>query len=55
MLKDGKAYAYAAWAVAETEGKVPQYVKKQCQSWINIVDDKDPDAIMSFMSLHIFR
>ena len=46
MLKDGKAYAYAAWAVAETEGKVPQYVKRQCQSWINIVDDKDPDAVV---------
>lgn len=46
MLRDGKAYAYAAWAVAETEGKVPQYVKRQCQSWINIVDDKDPDAVV---------
>ena len=46
MLKDGKAYAYAVWAVAETEGKVPQYVKRQCQSWINIVDDKDPDAVV---------
>lgn len=46
MLRDGKAYAYAAWAVAETEGKVPQYVKRQCQSWINIVDNKDPDAVV---------
>ena len=46
MLRDGKAYAYAAWAVAETEGKVPQYVKRQCQSWINIVDDKEPDAVV---------
>ena len=46
MLRDGKAYAYASWAVAETEGKVPQYVKRQCQSWINIVDDKDPDAVV---------
>ena len=34
------------WAVAETEGKVPQYVKRQCQSWINIVDNKDSDAVV---------
>lgn len=43
-VKDGKAYRYAQWCVGETEGKVPQYVKKQASSWIMIVDGTDADA-----------
>lgn len=45
-VKEGKAYEYAKWCVAETEGKVPQYVKKQAESWLRIADDKDPDAFV---------
>ena len=44
MVRDGKAYQYAAWCVTETDGKVPNYVKKQAKDWINIADDNDPDA-----------
>lgn len=44
MIKDGAAYKYAMWAASETEGKVPEYVKKQCKSWINIADGNDNEA-----------
>lgn len=44
MVKDGKAYEYAKWCVEKKNDKVPIYVKKQCQDWINIVDDNDDEA-----------
>lgn len=44
MVKDSKAYQYAAWCVADQSGKVPVYVKKQAASWIRIVLGDDPDA-----------
>lgn len=34
MVRDGRAYKYAQWAVSETEGMVPHYVKVQAQQWI---------------------
>ena len=34
MVKDSRAYEYAAWCVADQTGKVPRYVKKQASSWI---------------------
>lgn len=43
-IKDGKAYQYAQWCVEDTEGKVPQYVKKQAKSWLVIADGEDSDA-----------
>ena len=39
MVRDGRAYKYAKWAVSETEGMVPHYVKVQAQQWMDIVDD----------------
>ena len=44
MVRDGRAYKYAQWAVSETEGMVPHYVKLQSQQWIDIVDGKNEDA-----------
>lgn len=44
MVKDSKAYQYAAWCVADQSGKVPKYVKKQAASWIGIVLGDNPDA-----------
>lgn len=44
MVRDGRAYKYAQWAVSETEGMVPHYVKVQAQQWMDIVDDYDEDA-----------
>lgn len=46
MVKDGKAYAYAAWCLEDGNDKVPHYVKKQAASWIQIADGADPDAIV---------
>lgn len=44
MVRDGRAYKYAQWAVPETEGMVPHYVKVQAQQWMDIVDDYNEDA-----------
>lgn len=44
MVRDGRAYKYAQWAVSETEGMVPHYVKVQAQQWMDIVDDYNEDA-----------
>ena len=46
MVKDGKAYAYAAWCLEDGNDRVPHYVKKQAASWIQIADGEDPDAIV---------
>lgn len=44
MVKDGKAYQYARWALEETEGKAPHYVKLQAEQWLDIADGHDPEA-----------
>ena len=44
MVRDGRAYKYAQWAVSDTEGMVPHYVKVQAQQWMDIVDDYNEDA-----------
>lgn len=44
MVRDGRAYKYAQWAVSETEGMVPHYVKVQAQQWMDIVDGYNEDA-----------
>lgn len=46
MVKDGKAYQYAQWCVAETERKVPVYVKRQAELWLAIADGNDPEAFV---------
>lgn len=43
-MKEGKAYRYAQWCIEEDGGKVPQYVKKQAESWLHIADGDNPDA-----------
>ena len=43
-VKDGRAYQYAAWCVYEREGKVPKYVKKQAEQWLDIADGKHEEA-----------
>ena len=49
MVRDGRAYKYAQWAVSETEGMVPHYVKVQAQQWMDIVDDYNEDAYVEFL------
>lgn len=44
MLKESKAYKYALWCTEEDNRQVGVYIKKQAQSWIDIVDGKDLEA-----------
>lgn len=39
-MQNTKAYRYAKWCVEEQEGKVPKYVKKQAEQWLEIADGK---------------
>lgn len=48
MIKESIAYKYCLWATPETNIKVPQYVKKQCKSWIAIVDGENEEAYINF-------
>ena len=47
MVRDGRAYKYAQWAVSETEGMVPHYVKVQAQQWMDIVDDYNNPRVLT--------
>lgn len=44
MVRDGRAYKYASWAINEKDGKVPHYVKLQAKQWLDIVENKNCDA-----------
>lgn len=44
MIKESRAYAYAQWCIEEGNRKVPKYVKKQAQAWIDIVNGKNQEA-----------
>lgn len=47
MIEDNKAYQYCQWAIANTEGRVPKYVKLQCQEWLRIADDLNEEAYIN--------
>ena len=40
-----KAYKYCEWALSDDNNKVPRYVKKQCQLFMNVWDDKDKTSL----------
>lgn len=44
LIKESRAYRYCEWCIKEENKKVPYYVKKQCQSWKNIVDGNSEEA-----------
>ncbi len=44
MIEESRAYEYCTWALEKNNNLVPLYVKKQCQSWKDIADGKDPKA-----------
>lgn len=44
MVKKSRAYIYAKWCIEEGNDRVGKYVKKQAQSWIDIVEGKNEDA-----------
>lgn len=43
-LADNKGYQYAKWCAAETDRKVPRYVKLQATQWLAIAEGENPDA-----------
>lgn len=43
-IKESNAYKYALWCIEEDNDKVGTYVKKQCRSWIDIVNENDEEA-----------
>ena len=43
-ILESKAVSYAKWCIEPGNKKVPKYVKKQCQAWLNIVNGKDEEA-----------
>ena len=46
MYKKNPAYKYASLCASETRGKVPKYVRMQAESWLNIADGLDKEAIV---------
>ncbi|MCO1599835.1 terminase TerL endonuclease subunit [Desulfosporosinus nitroreducens] len=44
MVRDSKAYQYAGWCTKDGNRKVGVYIKKQAQSWMDIVDGKNSEA-----------
>lgn len=47
MITETRAYKYAEKCVADTEGYVGAYVKKQCEKWLEIADGKIPGKHVS--------
>ncbi len=47
MITETRAYKYAQKCVADTEGYVGIYVKKQCEKWLEIADGKAPGKFVS--------
>lgn len=43
-IKESPAVEYALWCIEKDNRKVPKYVKKQCAAWLDIVEERDPDA-----------
>lgn len=43
-IHESKALAYAKWCIEPGNRKAPVYVKKQAQKWIDIVEDRNPEA-----------
>ena len=46
MVKESRAYQYALWCVEENNKKAGKYVKKQAQSWIDIVEGNNEEAFI---------
>lgn len=51
-IKESKAYKYARWCIESGNNKVPRWVKKQAEDWINKADGNDLDAYVDKKSLN---
>ena len=54
-IKNNKAYQYALWCVADNNKKVGRYVKKQCQDFIDIVNDENSKYYIKEKELQIIE
>ena len=43
-IQESRAYKYALWCVEEDNRYVGYYIKKQCESWLEIADSKSKEA-----------
>lgn len=48
---ESRAYKYAKYAAADESGKTPKYVKRQCEQWLEIIDN---DVDYAFFDEDIF-
>ena len=46
MYKKNPAYKYASFCASDTRRKVPKYVRMQAESWLNIADGFDKEAMI---------
>lgn len=51
-IKESKAYKYAKWCVPDVNQKVPIYVKKQAQDWLNKANGVDQEAYVDEKELN---
>ena len=54
-IKNNKAYQYALWCVDDNNKKVGRYVKKQCQDFIDIVNDENSKYYIKEKELQIIE
>ena len=54
-IKNNKAYQYALWCVDDNNKKVGRYVKKQCQYFIDIVNDENSKYYIKEKELQIIE
>ena len=55
IIKNNKAYQYALWCVDDKNIKVGKYVKKQCQEFIDIVNDENSKYYIKEKELQIIE
>ena len=54
-IKNNKAYQYALWCVDDNNKKVGRYVKKQCQDFIDIINDENSKYYIKEKELQIIE
>ena len=54
-IKNNKAYQYALWCVDDNNKKVGRYVKKQCQDFIDIINDENSKYYIKETELQIIE
>ena len=54
-IKNNKSYQYALWCNKDDNNKVGKYVKKQCQEFINIVEDENSKYYINEKELKVIE